>query len=428
MVVMMVIIAQPQIPATVELVKALQLFVLLLINVTLQAIGLGVCSNPTQADGTSCNADNNACTVGDDCVSGVCVPGSAVECVNPPPCYTNGTCNTGTGNCNYQPVTDNLVCNDNNPCTTGDSCTGGVCSGSAVVCNTAPDQCHTANGTCTGSVKKGQVLAEALGPRAGRRVKQKQAAVEQAIAKRKQAEAAVRVAEANVTGAEAKLVEVRAGTRRVEADLARWQAEFHRVEELHAARAQHGQSARRDPEQAPLLRGRLRGDRGPDQYGGCGPDPKPAPHSIQPVPMSLPRLPPSTSPRRTRAPSMRASAYTKIEAPFDGIVTQRNVNTGDLTQPGADKPPLFIVARSDIMTIRVNVPEAFAAEVNPGDRAAVRLQEMKGKTVEGKVTRVSWAIDPKMRTLRVEIDIPNPGREASARPLRLRDRHRRRAP
>jgi HlyD family secretion protein len=101
-------------------------------------------------------------------------------------------------------------------------------------------------------------------------------------------------------------------------------------------------------------------------------------------------------------------AYTKIESPFDGIVTQRNVNTGDLTQPGADKPPLFIVARSDIMTIRVNVPEAFAAEVNPGDRATVRLQEMKGRIVEGNVTRISWALDPKTRTIRVEIDIPNP--------------------
>ena len=101
--------------------------------------------------------------------------------------------------------------------------------------------------------------------------------------------------------------------------------------------------------------------------------------------------------------------YTRIEAPFDGIVTQRNVNTGDLTQPGADRPPLFVVARSDIMTIRVNVPEAFAAEVNPGDRATVKLQAMKGKTVEGKVTRISWALDPKARTIRVEIDIPNPG-------------------
>ena len=94
---------------------------------------------------------------------------------------------------------------------------------------------------------------------------------------------------------------------------------------------------------------------------------------------------------------------------MDGIVTQRNVDTGDLTRPGADAEPLFIVARSDIVTIRVNVPEGFAAEVNPGDRAVVKLQEMKGKTVEGKVSRISWALDPKTRTIRVEIDIPNPG-------------------
>ena len=51
----------------------------------------------------------------------------------------------------------------------------------------------------------------------------------------------------------------------------------------------------------------------------------------------------------------------------------------------------------------------FATAVNPGDRAEVKLQAMKGKTVEGKVTRISWALDPKTRTLRVEIDIPNPG-------------------
>ena len=144
--------------------------------------------------------------------------------------------------------------------------------------------------------------------------------------------------------------------------------------------------------------------------------------------MLSPRPPPSTSPRQTPEPSRRALAYTRIEAPFDGIVTQRNVDTGHLTQPGADKPPLFVVARSDIMTIRVDVPEAFAAEVNPGDRATIRLQEMKGRTVEGKVTRISWALDPRTRTIRVEIDIPNPGAQASARPLRVRDRHRRRAP
>ncbi|MGE5293776.1 MAG: efflux RND transporter periplasmic adaptor subunit, partial [Solirubrobacterales bacterium] len=48
-------------------------------------------------------------------------------------------------------------------------------------------------------------------------------------------------------------------------------------------------------------------------------------------------------------------------------------------------------------------------EVDPGDRAEVKLQAMKGKTVEGKVSRISWALDPKTRTIRVEIDVPNPG-------------------
>ncbi len=61
--------------------------------------------------------------------------------------------------------------------------------------------------------------------------------------------------------------------------------------------------------------------------------------------------------------------YARIEAPFDGIVTRRNVDTGDLTQPGRRRRPLFVVARSDVVTITVDVPEAFATEVNPGDRA-----------------------------------------------------------
>ena len=81
---------------------------------------------------------------------------------------------------------------------------------------------------------------------------------------------------------------------------------------------------------------------------------------------------------------------TRIEAPFDGIVVGRNVNIGDLPRPGADGPPLFVVARSDILTIAVNVPEAFATEIDPGDRATVTLQAMKGRVVEGKVTRISW--------------------------------------
>src|SRR5262249_30511228 len=63
-----------------------------------------------------------------------------------------------------------------------------------------------------------------------------------------------------------------------------------------------------------------------------------------------------------------------------------------------------------IVRIAVSLPETYATDVNPGDPAVIELQAMKGRTVEGKVTRTAWALDPKTRTIRVEIDIPNPGR------------------
>ena len=158
------------------------------------------------------------------------------------------------------------------------------------------------------AVKKGQVLAELSVPELEAEVRQKQAAVEQAVAKHKQAGAAVRVAEANVAGAEAKLVEVRAGKRRVEADLARWQAEFHRVEQLHRGTGTDRQPARRDPEQAPLLRGRPRRRSQAQVKTAEVAVTRARPRSIQPIPTSTPRPPPSRSPRRTPAPSRRCSA------------------------------------------------------------------------------------------------------------------------
>jgi HlyD family secretion protein len=257
-------------------------------------------------------------------------------------------------------------------------------------------------------VKKGQVLAELSVPEMESDVQQKKAMVALAVAKHNQSKAAVRFAEANITGAEAKLAEVRAGIKRVDADLVRWQAEYKRVEQLFQEKAQTGSlldetrnklrasEATRDEvraqvktAEAALAQSRAALDQAQSDLGAAAAAIKVAEEDARHAEALL--------------------GYAKIEAPFDGIVTQRNVNTGDLTQPGADQPPLFIVARSDVVTIRVDVPEAFAAAVNPGDRAEVKLQEMKGKTVEGKVSRISWALAPKTRTIRVEIDVPNPG-------------------
>jgi HlyD family secretion protein len=256
-------------------------------------------------------------------------------------------------------------------------------------------------------VKRGQSLAELSVPELVADVEQKKAAVDHAVAKHKLAGAAVKVAETNVAGAEAKLTVVRAGIKRADADRVRWQAEFQRVEQLFQAHAQTGSlldetrnklrasEAARDEvgaevvsAEVAVLQARAAQDQAHSDVGGA-----------------------AAAIEVAKADARHADAlfgFARIEAPFDGIVIQRNVDTGDLTQPGADQPPLFVIAKSDIVTIWVAIPEIFAPTVNPGDRALVKLPAMPGPAIEGKVTRISWALDPRVRTLRAEIDIPNP--------------------
>jgi HlyD family secretion protein len=257
-------------------------------------------------------------------------------------------------------------------------------------------------------VKKGQALAELFVPELDAEVRLKEASVRQAVAQQEQANAAIKMAEANVRGAEAKLVEVRAGVTRAQADLTLWQAQTERVQALVTGRASTEQlldetksklrsaeaaCAEIDAKVKTALVAVLQCHAARDQ---ARTDLAAAAASVEVA---------KEDARRSEA----LLGYCKIEAPFDGIVTHRNVDTGDLTRAGADAEPLFVIARFDIVTIRVNVPEGFASEVHPGDRASVKLQEMKGQIVEGKVSRVSWALDPKTRTMRAEIDIPNPG-------------------
>jgi RND family efflux transporter MFP subunit len=102
--------------------------------------------------------------------------------------------------------------------------------------------------------------------------------------------------------------------------------------------------------------------------------------------------------------------YTIIKAPYDGVVTRRLVVTGDYVNPatgGASPRPLLIVCRTDIVRIFVDVPELESEWVNDGDSAVVRIQALRGKTFDAKVTRNSWSVDPTNRSLRTEIDIPN---------------------
>jgi RND family efflux transporter MFP subunit len=105
--------------------------------------------------------------------------------------------------------------------------------------------------------------------------------------------------------------------------------------------------------------------------------------------------------------------YSRITAPFDGIVTQRNVHTGHFLQPANSgttskmAEPLFVVMRTDIMRVVVQVPEYDAPLIRDGADAVVRLQAYRGHDIKCKVTRSSWSLDNETRTLRTEIFLDN---------------------
>jgi multidrug efflux pump subunit AcrA (membrane-fusion protein) len=102
--------------------------------------------------------------------------------------------------------------------------------------------------------------------------------------------------------------------------------------------------------------------------------------------------------------------YDKIVAPFDGVVTRRLVNPGDLVEgaTSTSTAPLFTCQKLDVVRVSADAPEASAAVIHPGLPAAVKLYGADGATFHGTVTRVATALDPATRTMRVEIDLPNP--------------------
>ena len=97
-------------------------------------------------------------------------------------------------------------------------------------------------------------------------------------------------------------------------------------------------------------------------------------------------------------------AFANIVAPFDGVVTARNVDVGSLVKAGEnDGQPLFTVADIHQMRIYVPVPETYAAQLRDGMKATLELPEYPDRTFEATIATTSHAIDPKSRTLLVEL-------------------------
>ena len=217
-------------------------------------------------------------------------------------------------------------------------------------------------------VKKNQVLAVIEDPELQQQLLRAQAAVQQA-------NAAFEVSKRRVIGLEADLVLQRANLKRSDQLFARQAGS---AQQLDEQRAKEGVStANLGVGQAEVVL---------------------AEANVQAVNADLQRL-------------LAMVEYTKIVAPFDGVITRRLVNPGDLVQAAmTTRPisPLFTCQAIDTVRVFAEVPEMNAAAISPGWEAEVRLYGPTGQALRSAVTRIASALDPTTRTMRVEIDLPNP--------------------
>jgi RND family efflux transporter MFP subunit len=106
----------------------------------------------------------------------------------------------------------------------------------------------------------------------------------------------------------------------------------------------------------------------------------------------------------------KLQGFNQVVAPFDGVVTRRNIDVGDLVNAGngGTGQALFAVAQVDPLRLYVYVPQVYAHEIKVGAPVTVTLAERAGAQYQGTLARTARAIDTATRTMQVEIRVPNP--------------------
>ncbi|MEG9435094.1 efflux RND transporter periplasmic adaptor subunit [Edaphobacter sp. HDX4] len=108
--------------------------------------------------------------------------------------------------------------------------------------------------------------------------------------------------------------------------------------------------------------------------------------------------------------------FEHILAPFDGVITQRNIERGDLVNASAPAggKPLFSIAQSDMLRVYVDVPQSEAVNIQDGQKAIIGVSERLGRNYAGTITRNASALNEAARTMRTEVQVEN--RDASLLP------------
>jgi RND family efflux transporter MFP subunit len=102
------------------------------------------------------------------------------------------------------------------------------------------------------------------------------------------------------------------------------------------------------------------------------------------------------------------SSFKHVLAPFDGVITARNVDVGNLITAGSTGSALFSMARPDPLRVAIDVPQAYSLGVKVGEQVFVTQPELPGQKFPGVISRISGAIDTATRSQRVELALQNP--------------------
>ena len=253
-------------------------------------------------------------------------------------------------------------------------------------------------------VTEGKVLAELWVPEMEQEVEKREATVLQKDAELEQAKKLRAAAEKNVKSAAALVEAEAAGRQRAQAEVERAQSQQEQLVKSGGAIDKEALSAARyTVEAARAAKAQVEAKVAAAEAARDEAEAK-RDKAIADIAVAEANL------KVARAERDQAKAlfgYATLTAPFKGKVSARNIDTRHLVQPaasGAKGEPLFVVVQADTVRVFVDVPEADAGLVRNGMEARVRAQ---GKEFAGTVTRTSGVLDPKTRTLRTEIDLPN---------------------
>jgi RND family efflux transporter MFP subunit len=241
-------------------------------------------------------------------------------------------------------------------------------------------------------VKKGDVLAELYVPEMVEELNQKEEAV-------KQANEAFEVAKARVASAAALIKEAQAGVPRAEYNHKFWQLQYDRISKLGQTLTQQEKEEswnQRESAAAAVKEAEAKVESSQAKFKEAEALRKKAEVDIGAAKADRDRL-------------SALVGYTRITAPYDGVVTRRNINTDDFVQPptGGKGEPLYVVERRDKMRVVVEVPEADADWVAKDAPARIRVQALNWQEFSGQVARTSYSISRTARTLVAEIDLVN---------------------